>query len=95
MSEETVITTLFVKHDVADFATWKRAYDDFAGERTSMGVTRAAVYQTAGSPNEVTAAHDFATIEAAQAFAGSEELKSAMQSAGVQGSPTMWFATAL
>ena len=95
MHEETIIATLFSRMDVADFANWKRVYDGGEGMRKSAGVTRAAVYQTAGSPNEVTAAHDFATIEAAQAFAGSEELKSAMQSAGVQGAPTMWFATAL
>jgi len=35
--------------------------------------------------------HEFATVEAAQTFAKSDELKKAMQSAGVVGAPTIWF----
>jgi len=36
---------------------------------------------------------EFATIEAAQAFAGSADLREAMHEAGVVGAPTIWFAT--
>ena len=50
------------------------------------------VYQAADNPNEITVTHDFATLEAAQAFAGSPELRSAMHGAGVVGAPTIWFA---
>jgi len=35
----------------------------------------------------------FATLESARAFAGSPELKAAMNGAGVTSAPTMWFAT--
>jgi hypothetical protein len=35
--------------------------------------------------------HNFATLEAAQTFVKSEELKKAMKSAGVVGAPTIWF----
>jgi hypothetical protein len=35
--------------------------------------------------------HEFATLEAARAFAGSSELRAAMHDAGVQGAPTVWF----
>jgi hypothetical protein len=35
--------------------------------------------------------HEFASVEAAQAFLNSDELKKAMQGGGVVGAPTIWF----
>ena len=42
------------------------------------------------NPNDVTVWHDFATAQQAQSFMASEELKKAMQKAGVQGAPIVW-----
>ena len=85
------MATLFVKHSVADFGTWKKAYDDFNAERQSMGVTSHGVYQLDGNPNDVTVYHEFDTMESAKAIAGSPQLKEAMGRAGVQGAPDIWF----
>lgn len=85
------MATLFVRHQVADYAAWRRVYDELAPTRNALGVTAAAVYQGVDNPNEITATHEFATIEAAQAFAGSPELRTAMHDAGVVGAPTIWF----
>ncbi|HVI62539.1 MAG TPA: antibiotic biosynthesis monooxygenase [Bradyrhizobium sp.] len=85
------MTTMFVRHTVSNYAAWRKAYDDFAPVQKAKGVTAEAVYQAADNPNDVTVTHDFATLEAARAFAGSEELKQAMQRAGVAGAPTIWF----
>jgi hypothetical protein len=82
---------LFVRHPVADYAAWRRVYDEFDAERRPMGVTGHAVYQSLDDPNDVTVWHDFATREEAEAFASSERLRDAMQRAGVQGRPTVWF----
>jgi hypothetical protein len=82
---------LFVRHPVADYAAWRRVYDEFDAERRPMGVTGHAVYQSLDDPNDVTVWHDFATREEAEAFASSERLHDAMQRAGVQGRPTVWF----
>lgn len=82
---------MFVRHVVTDFATWKRAYDDFQETQQSMGVVGEAAYQSVDDPNDVTAWHDFETLEAAQAFAGSGVLKEAMAGAGLVGPPTIWF----
>jgi quinol monooxygenase YgiN len=57
----------------------------------AKGVTAQAVYRAVDNPNDITITHEFASIEAAQAFAKSVELKSAMQNAGVAGVPTIWF----
>ncbi len=84
---------MFARHPVTDYATWRKAYDDFDAERQEMGVTSHAVFQATDDPNDVTIWHDFETIEKAQAFATSERLKTAMQGAGVAGPPTIWFTT--
>jgi len=83
---------MFVRHKVGDFGTWKRAYDAFDGERRDLGVRSDAVFCAAGDRNDVTAWHDFDTLEAAQAFAGSDRLREVMQGAGVAGEPQVWFA---
>jgi hypothetical protein len=83
---------LFVRRDVADYDAWR--YDEFDAERRRMGVTDDAVFQAIDNPSDVTVWHDFETAEAARAFASSEQLKSAVQRAGVQGEPEVWFVTA-
>jgi hypothetical protein len=42
-------------------------------------------YQAADNPTDVSVTHEFASVKEAQAFVASEELKKAMQSAGVVG----------
>ena len=85
------MTRLFIRHSVDDYATWRKAYDDFDAVRSQMGVIDKAVYRTAGDPNNVTVTHDFDTLAKAKGFAESEELKSRMKSAGVTGTVDIWF----
>lgn len=87
------MTTLFVRHTVADYATWRRIFDDFAPTQETLGVTDKAVYQAADNADDITVTHTFATLESAKAFASSPELKAAMHDAGVTSAPTIWFAT--
>ena len=82
---------LFVRHQVADFAQWKTAYDAFDEERSGMGVKAHGVYQGIDDANHVTVWHDFESMESAQAFMGSARLKEVMEAAGVAGEPTVWF----
>jgi hypothetical protein len=86
------MATLFVRHTVADYAAWRRIFDDFAPTQEALGVIDKAVYMGADDDNDITVSHDFATVEAARAFAGSPELKAAMHDAGVTSAPTIWFA---
>ena len=86
------MTTLFVRHTAADYAVWRRVYDAFRPKASTLGVQSDAVYQAADNPSEITVTHDFASLDAAQAFAGSPELRSALHDAGVVGAPTIWFA---
>jgi hypothetical protein len=82
---------LFIRHSVDDYEAWRKVYDEFDAQRRPMGVTDDAVFQAIDNPNEVTLWHDFSSAEAARAFTSSEELKGAMQRAGVQGEPQVWF----
>ncbi len=84
---------MFIRHPVADFAAWKQAYDAFDEERSGMGVVGDAVFQSADDPNEVTAWHDFATRDIANAFAASDRLREVMSTAGVTGEPSIWLTT--
>lgn len=83
--------TLFVKHRVADYKTWKSAYDDFGPVRKQKGVTAASVHRDPKDQNVVTVTHRFNELGSATSFAGSDELKSAMAKAGIQGAPEIWF----
>jgi quinol monooxygenase YgiN len=76
---------------VSDYGQWKRAYDEFAPVRKANGVTGASVHRDASDPNTVIVTHRFRNLDAAKAFADSEELKSAMAKAGVSSPPEIWF----
>jgi quinol monooxygenase YgiN len=84
------MATLFVKHVVSDYDNWKRVYDDFASVRKEKGVTGASVHRDPEDPNTLVVTHQFKDVDAAAAFADSEELKSAMANAGVTGPPEIW-----
>jgi heme-degrading monooxygenase HmoA len=84
---------LFIRHNVEDYHAWRKGYDEFDQQRQPMGVTGNGVFQSIEDPNDVTVCHDFNTAEAARAFVSSDELKNAMQHAGVQGEPQMWLVT--
>lgn len=83
---------MFVHHEVADYATWRKAYDGFRATQTKMGVIAQAVYQSTDNPNDVTVIHDFHSLEKAKAFAASPELKAAMEKAGVKAAQ-IWYTT--
>jgi quinol monooxygenase YgiN len=85
------MATMFVKHTVNDYDHWKSAYDEFASVRQENGVRGASVHQIAGDPNSLFVVHHFDSVDAAMAFADSEELRAAMADAGVAGPPEIWF----
>ncbi|MGO7697081.1 cyclase, partial [Rhizobium leguminosarum] len=71
------MTTLFVRHEVSDYAAWRKIYDAFSPVQKDNGVTAQAVYRAVDNPNEITVTHEFATLEAAQTFSKLDELKTA------------------
>ena len=84
---------LFVRHEVNDYAAWRKVYNEFGKVRRNLGVTAAAVYRSSDNPNDVTVTHDFKSLEQAKAFIASPDLKTAMEKAGVKGAPQIWITT--
>ena len=82
---------VFIRHDVADYATWRKGYDGAGALRTKSGVTAQSVYQSTDSVNDVTVVHDFKSLEEAKKFGASADLQAAMAAAGVKGPPKVWF----
>ena len=85
------MVTMFVKHSVNDYPTWKNVYDSIGTARAKMGVTGAAVYRDPDDANVLIVTHNFNDLNSALAFANSEDLKAAMGRAGVAGRPEFWF----
>jgi hypothetical protein len=79
--------TLIVRHTVADYAAWRKAYDDAETIRTKHGCTAQRVLQDPADANDVAATHDFPTVEQATAFAADPELRAAMEQGGVSSAP--------
>jgi quinol monooxygenase YgiN len=84
---------LFVRHEVADYGVWRKAFDAFAPTAKKSGAINGAVYRSADNANDVTVTHDFHSVAKAKAFAASPELKAAMEKAGVKGAPQIWITT--
>jgi quinol monooxygenase YgiN len=82
---------MIVRHQVADYSRWKEAFDAHLVTRKAAGETGYHVMLSVDNPREVTLFSDWDSLEHARVFAGSEDLKQAMQAAGVVGEPEIRF----
>jgi quinol monooxygenase YgiN len=82
---------MIIRHKVADYSRWKEAFDAHLNTRKAAGETDYRVLQSVDDPREVTIFLDWDSLEHARRFAGSEDLKQAMQRAGVVGDPDVRF----
>jgi hypothetical protein len=79
--------TLIVRHTVADYASWRKVYDEVEPLRAQYGCTAQRVMHVPGDPNDVAGTHDFPTVAQAQGFADDPKLRAAMERAGVTSAP--------
>ncbi len=79
--------TAVIQHQVGDYDTWRKAYDEFDVVQHRLGVTGESVHRATDDPNNVLVIHHFASAADADAFFASGELRDAMRDAGVQGAP--------
>ena len=85
------MTSMLIQHKVNDFAAWKKVFDSAAGLRSSSGELSTQIFHDASDPNSLTIINKWDSLENAQKFAHSPELKAAMEKAGVAGPPTVTF----
>ena len=83
------MTYYLVRHKVEDYDKWREVYDGAQDMKASFGQKNESsrVFRDSDDPNMVTVLGEFDTKENAEKFFGSDELKAAMQKAGVQGQP--------
>lgn len=82
---------LVVRHKVKDFAAWKAVYAAHAGARAKAGLGTGRVTRSVDDPSELVLIFDVADVTKAKAFCASDDLKSAMQNAGVTDKPDLYF----
>jgi hypothetical protein len=79
--------TLIVRHKVADYATWRKVFDNAEPLRVQHGGTGHHVMHFPNDSNDVVAVHHFPTLAQAEAFVQDPTLKADMEHGGVIGAP--------
>lgn len=82
---------ILVHHKVEDYNKFKTAFDGHAAFRSQNGSKGGKVFRSVGNPNDLFILLEWDSLEKAQKFAQSDNLKQAMQSAGVVGMPNIYF----
>jgi hypothetical protein len=82
---------LFIRHRVANYATWKREFDDQESTRWSNGCRGGQVFRNADDPGEMLILLTWDDLVRARLYSQSDELLESMKRAGVTEDPDMWF----
>jgi hypothetical protein len=64
------MATLHIEHSISGFEGWKAAFDRFADQRRTAGVTSERIYQPHSDPSYIVVQLDFPSVEQAKAFLG-------------------------
>jgi phenylpyruvate tautomerase PptA (4-oxalocrotonate tautomerase family) len=82
---------IIIHHKVKDYNAWRPGYDAHEKSRLAAGITNARVFRSAEDPNDLVILADVIDESKARSWTASEDLKSAMQAAGVIGPPFIHF----
>ena len=75
-----------------DWGQWKDAFDAHQHEREAFGISGHSVHRDPDDATTIIVAMRTDDLARAREFAASESLRHAMETAGVQGAPEIWFA---
>jgi hypothetical protein len=84
---------VLVQHQVADYDTWKAAFDQDEGARREAGIVGHHINRAEDDPNLVSIYLALTDLDQAKAFAADDRLRDFMQSAGVTSAPEMTWMT--
>ncbi len=82
---------MLIRHKVSDFAKWKPVYDAHASARQNAGLRELHLLRNTEDSNEVILLFSVQDLNKAKAFAASDDLRQAMQKAGVSDKPDVYF----
>jgi hypothetical protein len=86
------MVVMVVHHSVRDYTGWRPAYDAHEAARTAAGLTNGRVFRSTEDPNDILILFDTSDRRRAEEFGRSDDLRTAMQNAGVVGQPEIRFA---
>jgi hypothetical protein len=79
--------TLAVQLKIGDYAKWRPVFDKHKALRDKAGFTNTQIYRQADSANEILIWSDVGDVAKAREALTGQEIRSAMQEAGVFGVP--------
>jgi heme-degrading monooxygenase HmoA len=82
---------LLVRHKVEDYERWKPIFDEHASVREQSGSKGGRLWRNAADPNETVVLFEWDSLENAQRFANSDDLRETMQRSGVADQPDIYF----
>ncbi len=82
---------MITRTSVRDYSEWKTGYDAHEPSRAAAGLTEKHVLQDADDPNTIMLVFEAEDLKRAEEFSKSDDLREAMQKAGVVGKPDMYF----
>ncbi len=82
---------LLVRNTVEDYDKWKLSFDKHSAMRKTAGSTGGRLFHSADNPNDVLVLLEWDDVKKAREFAGSAQLREAMEEAGVVGQPEVRF----
>ena len=82
---------ILVRHKVTDYAKWKSIFDGHGTTRKAGGSKGTHLFRNADDPNEVVILMEWDELGKARQFTGSDELRQAMEQAGVADRPDIYF----
>lgn len=85
------MASLLIRHRVADFDTWRRAFDEDAATRIANGSSCWRVFRNDAAPDEVWILLEWDDLMRARLFARSDDLIDVLIRAGVSDLPDYWF----
>lgn len=85
------MTYVMVIHSVEDYAKWKIVFDEHGTIRKAKGSKGATIMSNQNVSNQIIIISEWEDMEAAKNFAEAEDLKIAMQKAGVIGLPAIYY----
>lgn len=82
---------VLIRHKVANYPKWKRAFDAHGTMRKSNGSQGGRLFRSATNPRDILILLRWSDLRRARRFTKSRDLRKAMKHAGVRGKPEVYF----
>jgi hypothetical protein len=86
------VSSIFIRHRVADFDVWKAAFDEHGAARRDHGLVDTGLLRDEDDANMVTVLLSTDDTARAREFFASDSLRETMSRAGVVSQPELWIA---